>query len=146
MLLNQMIPPGDVRFRSVGGIVFCRPNAVTVIDLRVGDELDFAAPLAFLLQTDLWETLQQNGLLENLVLVILVCFSIFSWTVIFAKWLADAAMLLPEARSRPASPSKKREQAPTTPASTTLPDTNFTAPPRGAQRVIPASRTRHRYA
>ena len=50
--------------------------------------MNFAAPVAFLLQTDLWETLQQNGLLENLVLVILVCFSVFSWTVIFAKWNA----------------------------------------------------------
>lgn len=46
------------------------------------------APVAFLLQADLWETLQQNGPLENLVLVILICFSVFSWTVIFSKWNA----------------------------------------------------------
>ncbi len=50
--------------------------------------MNFDAPVAFLLQADLWETLQQNGPLENLVLVILICFSIFSWTVIFAKWNA----------------------------------------------------------
>jgi biopolymer transport protein TolQ len=50
--------------------------------------LNFDAPVAFLLQADLWDTLQQNGPLENLVLVILICFSIYSWTVIFAKWNA----------------------------------------------------------
>jgi biopolymer transport protein TolQ len=48
--------------------------------------LNFAAPVAFLLQVDLWETLQQNGPLENFVLVVLICFSVFSWTVIFSKW------------------------------------------------------------
>jgi len=50
--------------------------------------LNIAAPVALLLQSDLWETLQQNGPLENLVLVILICFSIFSWTIIFSKWNA----------------------------------------------------------
>jgi biopolymer transport protein TolQ len=48
--------------------------------------LNFEAPVAFLLQVDLWETLQHNGPLEDLVLVILLCFSVFSWTVIFSKW------------------------------------------------------------
>ena len=46
------------------------------------------APVAFLLQVDLWETLRHNGLLESLVLVVLVLFSLYSWTVIFAKWQA----------------------------------------------------------
>jgi len=50
--------------------------------------LNLEAPVAFLLQADLWETLQRNGPLENLVLVILICFSVFSWTVIFSKWNA----------------------------------------------------------
>ncbi len=50
--------------------------------------MNFEAPVAFLLQADLWETLQQNGPLENFVLVVLVCFSVFSWTVIFSKWNA----------------------------------------------------------
>ena len=70
------------------GFVFRVAASVTVLDLSIGDGLNFAAPVAFLLQADLWETLQQNGLLENSVLVVLICFSVYSWTVIFAKFNA----------------------------------------------------------
>jgi biopolymer transport protein TolQ len=50
--------------------------------------LTLEAPVAFLLQVDLWETLQHSGPAELFVLGILLCFSVFSWTVIFAKWNA----------------------------------------------------------
>jgi biopolymer transport protein TolQ len=43
---------------------------------------------AFLLQLNIWEMVQHNGPLGMVVLAILVCFSIFSWTVIFSKWQA----------------------------------------------------------
>ena len=43
-------------------------------------------PIAFLLQTDYLEMLQRTGPLQLAVLGVLVCFSIFSLTVIFAKW------------------------------------------------------------
>jgi len=43
---------------------------------------------AFLLQLNIWEMVQHNGPLGMVVLGILVCFSIFSWTVIFSKWQA----------------------------------------------------------
>jgi biopolymer transport protein TolQ len=41
---------------------------------------------ALLLQTDFWELISQGSLLANVVLVILILFSIYSWTIIFAKW------------------------------------------------------------
>jgi biopolymer transport protein TolQ len=71
--------------RAGNPLVFRVAANVTVLDLSLGDGLNFAAPIAFLLQADLWDTLQQNGLLENLVLLILVCFSIYSWMVIISK-------------------------------------------------------------
>ncbi len=43
------------------------------------------APAAFLLQTDLVQMVQESGPAAWVVLAILVLFSIFSWTVIFAK-------------------------------------------------------------
>ncbi len=46
------------------------------------------APFAFLLQTNIWDMVQHGGPLAMAVLAILVCFSLFSWTVIFAKWQA----------------------------------------------------------
>ena len=45
----------------------------------------FETPVAFLLQTDIWGMVQESGPGGWLVLAILVCFSIFSWTVIFSK-------------------------------------------------------------
>ena len=48
----------------------------------------FDAPVAFLLQTDIWGMVQESGPAAWVVLVILVCFSIFSWTVIFSKFSA----------------------------------------------------------
>jgi len=45
------------------------------------------APAAFLLQMNLWEMLQRD-VLEIIVLGVLACFSVYSWTVIFAKWQA----------------------------------------------------------
>jgi len=50
--------------------------------------LIFDAPVAFLLQTDIWGMVQESGPAAWVVLVILVCFSIFSWTVIFSKFSA----------------------------------------------------------
>ena len=43
---------------------------------------------ACLLQLNIWDMAQHSGPLAMAVLAILVCFSIFSWTVIFAKWQA----------------------------------------------------------
>ena len=47
--------------------------------------MSFETPVAFLLQTDLWGMIQEAGPGGWVVLAILVCFSIFSWTVIFSK-------------------------------------------------------------
>src|SRR5580704_12454770 len=60
---------------------------VYVIDLRLGDELSFEAPAAFLLQVDIWELVSRD-VLEIVVVAILACFSVFSWTVIISKWQA----------------------------------------------------------
>jgi biopolymer transport protein TolQ len=56
-----------------------------MIDLNLGDELRVISPAASLLQMDIFGMLQQNGLAENAVLVILILFSVFSWMVILAK-------------------------------------------------------------
>ena len=58
---------------------------VCMIDLKLGDELLFETPVAFLLQTDLWEMVQHNGPAGMAVLAILICFSVYSWTIIFSK-------------------------------------------------------------
>jgi len=42
--------------------------------------------MAFLLQVNLWDMVQQSGPVGMLVLALLLCFSIYSWTVIFGKW------------------------------------------------------------
>jgi biopolymer transport protein TolQ len=47
--------------------------------------LSFEAPAVFLLQTDLVQMVQEAGPAGWVVLVILVIFSIYSWTVIFSK-------------------------------------------------------------
>jgi biopolymer transport protein TolQ len=57
-----------------------------MLDLNLGDELGFDAPCAFLFQTDIWRMVQHTGPAGWLVLAVLVCFSVYSWTVIFAKW------------------------------------------------------------
>jgi biopolymer transport protein TolQ len=44
------------------------------------------APALLLLQADLWGILQHTTPLTGAVLIVLVLFSLFSWTVIFAKW------------------------------------------------------------
>ncbi len=46
---------------------------------------------ALLLQTNFWELISKGSLLANVVLVILILFSIYSWTIIFAKWSAFGA-------------------------------------------------------
>jgi biopolymer transport protein TolQ len=48
--------------------------------------LIFEAPFAFLLQINLLEMLERTDALEAAVVGVLVLFSLFSWTVIFAKW------------------------------------------------------------
>ena len=49
-----------------------------------------ASPLAalWLQQTDFWELILHGSALANVVLVILILFSIYSWTIIFSKWSA----------------------------------------------------------
>ena len=44
------------------------------------------APVALFLQVNIWDMAQQSGPVGMLVLGVLLSFSIFSWTVIFAKW------------------------------------------------------------
>ncbi|MGD0773627.1 MAG: MotA/TolQ/ExbB proton channel family protein [Candidatus Solibacter sp.] len=56
-----------------------------MIDLNLGDDLLFETPVAFLLQTDLWEMVQHSGPALMAVLGVLVCFSVYSWTIIFSK-------------------------------------------------------------
>jgi biopolymer transport protein TolQ len=58
-----------------------------MIDLGLGDVLILEPPIfAFLLQVNYVEMFQRTGPLQLAVLGVLVCFSIFSLTVIFAKW------------------------------------------------------------
>lgn len=45
-----------------------------------------AAPIGFLLQTDIFDMVRHTGPTGMAVLALLVCFSIYSWTVIFSKW------------------------------------------------------------
>lgn len=59
-----------------------------MIDLGLGDVLSLEAPVSLLLQVDYLEMFQRTGPLQMAVLAILVCFSIFSLTVIFSKWSA----------------------------------------------------------
>lgn len=47
--------------------------------------MTFEAPVAFLLQSDYLEMLRQTGPIEWAILGTLVCFSLYSWTVIFSK-------------------------------------------------------------
>ncbi len=66
--------------------VFSLFSGVYVLDLRLGDDLHFEAPAAFLFQMNsIWDMLQRD-ILEIAVLSILAGFSVYSWTVIFAKW------------------------------------------------------------
>ena len=48
--------------------------------------MTFIAPLALFLQSNIFQELQHSGPLALVVLGILVCFSVYSWTLIFAKW------------------------------------------------------------
>jgi biopolymer transport protein TolQ len=50
--------------------------------------LSFHPPIAFLFQADIWGTVLHSGPAEAAVLLFLLLFSIYSWTVIFAKWNA----------------------------------------------------------
>ena len=56
-----------------------------MLDFRLGDELLFETPVAFLLQTDLWDMVQHSGPALMAVLGVLICFSVYSWTIIFSK-------------------------------------------------------------
>ena len=49
--------------------------------------MGFEAPAAFLFQLDLWGMLQQNGLAETAVLVILILFSILGYSVVTSKYM-----------------------------------------------------------
>jgi biopolymer transport protein TolQ len=41
---------------------------------------------ALLLQANFWDLISKGSPLANVVLVILILFSVYSWTIIFAKW------------------------------------------------------------
>jgi len=56
-----------------------------MLNLTLGDELIFEAPAALLLQSDYLEMLSHTGPIEWVILGVLVIFSLYSWTVIFAK-------------------------------------------------------------
>ena len=56
------------------------------------------AALVLLLQTNFWELIGQGTALANGVLVVLVLFSLFSWTVIFSKWSAFGSARRSDAR------------------------------------------------
>ena len=58
-----------------------------MLDLVIGDELSVEAP-AFFFQVDILGMVQNSGPAETAVLVFLFCFSVYSWTVILAKWQA----------------------------------------------------------
>jgi biopolymer transport protein TolQ len=58
-----------------------------MLDLVLGDELSVEAP-ALLLQVDILGMVQNSGPAETAVLAFLFCFSVYSWTVILAKWQA----------------------------------------------------------
>lgn len=45
----------------------------------------FDAPVAFLLQSDYLEMLRHTGPVEWAILGVLLCFSLYSWTIIFSK-------------------------------------------------------------
>ena len=47
--------------------------------------MPFETPVAFLLQTDFMDMVQHEGPAGMAVLGILVCFSVYSWTIIFSK-------------------------------------------------------------
>ena len=66
---------------------FCQPEASPMLDLVLGDELSVEAP-AFFFQVDILGMVQNSGPAETAVLVFLFCFSVYSWTVILAKWQA----------------------------------------------------------
>src|SRR5215831_12353766 len=66
-------------------VVFFRALGVSMLDFRLGDGLTFEAPAALFFQTDYTEMLRNNGPVELAILGVLVCFSIYSWTVIFSK-------------------------------------------------------------
>ncbi len=54
--------------------------------------MKLTAPIASLFQTNFWEMATHGGPLTMSVLVILLCFSVFSWAIILSKWkvLRDA--------------------------------------------------------
>ncbi len=58
----------------------------------------FEAPTAFLLQINFLDMIQRTGPLGGAVLIVLVCFSVFSLAVIFAKWSALRAARRADAR------------------------------------------------
>jgi len=48
--------------------------------------LSFPAPVAFLLQSEnIWQVIQGDAL-ALAVMGVLICFSVYSWTIIFSKW------------------------------------------------------------
>ena len=50
--------------------------------------MSFPAPVAFLLQdVNIWQMIQGSAL-TLAVVGVLICFSIYSWTIIFSKWFA----------------------------------------------------------
>ncbi|MFB3828016.1 MAG: MotA/TolQ/ExbB proton channel family protein [Bryobacteraceae bacterium] len=48
--------------------------------------MTLTAPAAFLIQASFWEMVGRGGPLTVAVLIILLLFSVLSWTIIFSKW------------------------------------------------------------
>src|SRR5579863_364941 len=57
-----------------------------MLHLQRGHSLTVSAIPALLLQVDLWDMVSRSTPLTVGVLLILLIFSIYSWTIIFAKW------------------------------------------------------------
>jgi biopolymer transport protein TolQ len=62
-----------------------------MLDLDGGDTLPGPLAAFLLLQTNFWELISHGSALANVVLAILLLFSIYSWTIIFSKWSALGA-------------------------------------------------------
>jgi biopolymer transport protein TolQ len=59
-----------------------------MIELGLGERLIVLSPTLILLQTNILELIGHTGPISLVVLVVLLGFSIYSWTVIFSKWSA----------------------------------------------------------
>ena len=76
---------------------------------RVRLRLSFLQPSV--LQTNFWELISGGITLANVVLVILILFSIYSWTIIFAKWSAFSSARKSDSRFLRGFPEGNRSRS-----------------------------------